>query len=98
MAHGPNYSHPPPKIIGDEEEHYEVEKILQSHLTPNKKGIQYLVKWLGYPDSENSWEPASNLKNSPDLVMVFHKCYPKMPRPLEARALQEQRHKRGILS
>jgi len=83
---------------GDEEEHYEVEKILQSHLTPNKKGIQYLVKWLGYPDSKNSWEPASNLKNSPDLVVMFHKCYLKMPRPLEARALQEQQHKRGILS
>jgi len=98
MAHGPNYSRPPPEIIGDKEEHYEVEKILQSRLTPNKKGIQYLVKWLGYPSSENSWEPTANLKNSPDLVAMFHKCYPKMPRPLEARALQVQRHKRGILS
>jgi len=98
MAHGPNYSHPPPEIIGDKEEHYKVEKILQSCLTLNKKGIQYLVKWLGYPDSENSWEPTTNLKNSPELVVVFHKRYPKMPRPLEARALQGQRHKRGILS
>jgi len=98
VAHGPNYSHPPPKIIGDEEEHYEVEKILQSCLTLNKKGIQYLVKWLGYPNFENSWEPTSNLKNSPDLVVLFHKRYPKMPRPLEACVLQEQRHKKGILS
>lgn len=23
----------------------------------------YEVKWEGYPDSENTWEPAANLKN-----------------------------------
>jgi len=98
IAHGPNYSCPPPEIIEGEEEHYEVEKVLQSHLTPNKKGIQYLIKWLDYPDSENSWEPASNLKNSPDLIAMFHKCYPRMPRPLKVFVLQEQQHKRRILS
>jgi len=68
----------PEPFPGAGDKHYEVEKILQSHLMPNKKGIQYLVKWLGYPNSENSWEPVSNLKNSPDLVVVFHKCYPKL--------------------
>jgi hypothetical protein len=28
-AHGPNFAQPPSKIIGGEEGHYEIEKILQ---------------------------------------------------------------------
>ena len=35
---------------------YEVEKILK------KRGnVQYLVKWLGYPNKFNSWVPASEI-------------------------------------
>ena len=58
-AHGPNFTRPPPEIIQGEDDHYEVESVLQSRLTPNKKGVQYLIKWKGYPSSENSWLPAS---------------------------------------
>jgi len=29
-AHGPNFIQPPPEIIGGEEGHYKIEKILQS--------------------------------------------------------------------
>jgi hypothetical protein len=25
------------------------------------KKLHYLVKWLGYPDSNNTWEPASQV-------------------------------------
>ena len=28
----------------------------------------YLVKWVGYPESSNSWEPKSNLAHAPDVV------------------------------
>jgi hypothetical protein len=28
-AHGPNFARPPPEIIGGEEGHYKIEKILQ---------------------------------------------------------------------
>jgi hypothetical protein len=52
--HGPNYTQPPPEIIEGEDEHYEVETILNARPTPNRRGIQYLVKWKGYPDSENT--------------------------------------------
>jgi Chromo (CHRromatin Organisation MOdifier) domain len=34
---------------------YEVEKILTSQKIG--QGTQYLVKWKGYPESENTWEP-----------------------------------------
>jgi len=39
----------------EEETVYEVEKILQ------EKNHQYLVKWVDYPNSENTWEPEENL-------------------------------------
>ena len=35
-AHGPNFARPPPEIIDKEGEHYEVETILKSRVTPNQ--------------------------------------------------------------
>jgi len=31
----------------------------------------YLVKWTGYPDSQNTWEPVSNLSNVRDMIRTF---------------------------
>ena len=84
-AHGPNYTRPPPEIVGEEDEHYEVENILQSRLSPNRRGIQYLVKWKGYPSSENSWLPASQTKHTAELVQQFHSRNPKAPGPTNLR-------------
>ena len=54
ITHGANYQRPPPDLVDNEEE-YEVEKILDSWLFGWHKWLQYLVKWKGYPDSENMW-------------------------------------------
>ena len=98
-VHGPNFTCPPPDIVEGEDEHYEVETVLQSCLTPNKKGIQYMIKWKGYPSSENSWLPASQMKHAADLVKKFHSQFPKAPRPLQIKLLQEQLGlKEGMLS
>ncbi len=80
-THGPNFTRPPPEIVQGEDEHYEVEKVLQSKISPNRKGILYLIKWKGYPDSENSWLPSSEMTHSQDLVQKFHKDQPRTPRP-----------------
>ncbi len=53
-THGPNYSRPPPDLVGKEEE-YEVEKILDSWQFGRRRKLQYLIKWKGYPDSDNKW-------------------------------------------
>ncbi len=52
--HGPNYSRPPPDLVNDQEE-YKVEKILDSQRHGRRWTLQYLVKWKGYPDSDNEW-------------------------------------------
>jgi len=52
--HGANYSRPPPDLIDNQEE-YEVEKILDSRHHGRRRALQYLVKWKGYPDSDNEW-------------------------------------------
>ena len=45
---------------------YEVERIVKHRNT--HKGIQFLVKWKGYDDTENTWEPAENLEHAQELV------------------------------
>jgi hypothetical protein len=64
----PRISRPPPDIIAGEEE-WEVERILdhRSRRVNRRSVMEYLVKWRGYPDSDNSWEPVTNL-HADDLV------------------------------
>src|ERR1700680_4254704 len=58
QEHGENYAQPPPELIDGEEE-YQVEEIIDERIFRQKK--QYLIKWLGYPVSENSWIDARDL-------------------------------------
>ena len=72
----PNNS-PPPPIEVERQEKYEVEEILDSRIHYNK--LQYLVKWMGYPHSDNQWLPKDDVTRSQDLVSLFHKIYPNKP-------------------
>ncbi len=51
--HGPNFTHPPPDLIEGEQE-FEVEKILDTQPRGQGCKIHFLVKWKGYPTSDNS--------------------------------------------
>jgi hypothetical protein len=72
--HGENYSRPPPDLI-DGEEQYEVETIRSHRCHGRKKQLQYLIKWKGYPESDNTWEPVTNLQ-APHLIKEYHKHHP----------------------
>jgi Chromo (CHRromatin Organisation MOdifier) domain len=39
-----------------------VDKILRHRVQPIRSQIEFLVKWLDYPDSENTWESYANLR------------------------------------
>jgi hypothetical protein len=54
IMHGPNFTQPAPELIDGEEE-YSVERILDSRWFGRRWRLQYLVKWEGYPDSDNMW-------------------------------------------
>ena len=32
---------------------------------------QFLVKWAGYPSSENSWEPVEGLEHAEEMVQAW---------------------------
>ena len=72
-------ANPPGPVESDDGEEYEVEKILDSR--KKGRGIQYLVKWKGYSDAENSWQPRINVENTIDLVKEFHNANPDKPKP-----------------
>jgi hypothetical protein len=61
----------------DPQKEYEVETILDCQKIRGKN--KYLIKWKGYPPSENTWEPESNL-NCPELLKAFHRQNPALPR------------------
>src|SRR5260370_31345915 len=69
-AHGPNYSRPPPDLIEGEEE-YKVERIISHRRTGRARTLQYLVKWIGYPEADNTWEPADQI-HAPQLINTYH--------------------------
>ena len=67
--HGPNYSQPPPNLVDGEEE-FKVEQILDMKQMGGGCKTHYLVKWKGYPTSDNSWELEKNL-NADELIAEF---------------------------
>jgi hypothetical protein len=79
---------PPPPVVVDNDLEYEVEAILDSAYRRNK--LYYKIKWKGYPVSEDSWQPASNAANAPDILRSFHARYPHKPgnpQPRQRRGL-----------
>src|SRR6266699_1407786 len=89
--HGPNYSRPPPDLINGEEE-YVVEKIINHRRHGRSRTLQYLIKWEGYPKSDNTWESAGQV-HTPECVKQYHKKF-----PLEDKRAMRSTIKRILLS
>jgi chromobox protein 5 len=58
-----------PEDAEDEEEEYEVEKILDHRMVGRKRHFQ--VKWRGYPVSEATWEPEANLASCRAMIATY---------------------------
>jgi Chromo (CHRromatin Organisation MOdifier) domain/Integrase p58, C-terminal domain len=70
QIYGEAFPQPPPDLIEGEEE-YEVEEIVSDQRHGRSCSLQYLIKWKGYPQSENSWVNAKDV-HAPQLVKEYH--------------------------
>lgn len=62
-----------------DETDYEVERI--KDLRRFGRQWKYLVKWQGYEDTHNTWEPLKNLRGCQEAVSLYHQRHPeKVPR------------------
>jgi Chromo (CHRromatin Organisation MOdifier) domain len=54
-----------------------VKEILDSLLQHNK--LEFLVKWEGYTEENNSWETKDNCRNVQEAIHNFYNKYPEAP-------------------
>jgi hypothetical protein len=74
--HGPNFTEAPPDLVEGHEE-WEVDNVLASRHTGQRKTLQYLVRWKNFSEAHDSWEPKRNLGNAALKVKEFHNKNPK---------------------
>ena len=71
---------PPPKQIDENgEEKFYVESIV--NFEDRRNGRYFRVKWYGYNEEHNSWEPADNLTNATEYIKEFFKTNPSAVNP-----------------
>lgn len=61
------------KAGAESEDEYVVERIVSRRYNIRKKAYEYLLKWEGYPDDQNTWEPAENLADCKHLLENFER-------------------------
>ena len=59
---------PEPEVI-EEHEEYEVEAIRDKRF--HRRRTEYLIKWKGYGEHENTWIAAKDLQHAQDLVQEY---------------------------
>jgi hypothetical protein len=69
------YQPPPPSVEIEDQEEYEVDRILEHRYLRRGNGrpqLQYKVLWKGYPIHDATWEPVHNLTRCQDTIWKYH--------------------------
>src|SRR3954463_10036950 len=77
IAHRPPHTPPPDPVTIDDDLEFEVDHILDHRTRHNRQ--EYLVKWVGYPDHDASWEPAAHLAHAQDCLDSYWTSRSKSP-------------------
>ena len=67
---------PPPPVVARPpgEEEWEVERIDDARRHYWK--LQFLVKWKGWSNADQTWEPVENLAHAPEAITEFYRDHP----------------------
>jgi hypothetical protein len=97
---------PPPPPLVDEQGHpvFTIDRIMAKRRYRNQ--VQYLIRWRGYGEEADSWEPEREIKDCTEIVARFNATAPAaarakrgQPKPAQAAApptQQSRRHTRAI--
>ena len=66
---------------------FDVEEVIGSKVVNNK--TFYLIKWVGYPKSESTWEPIENLENVHELIAKYEKTKEEGKDSAETKVTEE---------
>src|SRR5882724_1249361 len=73
---------PPPPVVRNSVEEYEVELILNSRILRGK--LEYLIHWKGYSIEEDKWRPSEHVKGVRRLMSEFHSQNHEAPQHISA--------------
>ncbi|XP_065853751.1 chromo domain-containing protein LHP1 isoform X2 [Euphorbia lathyris] len=65
---------------------YEIEAIRRKRV--RKGQLQYLIKWRGWPETSNTWEPLENLESCSDVIEAFEES-------LRCKSSRKRKRKHG---
>ena len=78
----------------EDEQEYEVEAILKHRQRGRKK--EYLIKWVGYPDSENTWEPEEHLTDVQEMLKSYWEDYNARKQKEKEEKKEKQKEKKEV--